>query len=171
MSQQGVFLRIIKQHSGRHCQVRFTPNKLKFFLNFYPPYIGAGVRIEHISEDWRELVVSMKLRWYNRNAVGTHFGGSLYSMIDPHIMLLLMRILGKDYLVWDSAAQIKFLRPGRGKVTARIYIDDEQINTIKRETEAGEKYFPEFTVQVVDEDGTLVSESKKILYVKKKPQR
>ena len=84
--------------------MKFSPKSLKRLLNLYPPYLGAGVKITHISEDWRELHVGMSLRWFNRNAVNTHFGGSLYSMIDPHIMLMLMQVLGKEYLVWDKAA-------------------------------------------------------------------
>ena len=87
--------------------INLAPNQLKLVLNIYPPYLGAGIRVEYISEDWKELRVSMRLRWYNRNAVGTHFGGSLYAMIDPHLMLLLMRLLGKDYLVWDKMASIE----------------------------------------------------------------
>ena len=70
--------------------MKFTPKRLKRMLNLYPPYLGAGVRITYLSEDWQELHVSMSLHWYNRNAVGTHFGGSLYSMVDPNLMLMLM---------------------------------------------------------------------------------
>ena len=89
--------------------MNFTPKQLKRILNLYPPYLGAGVRVTYIREDWKELHVSMSLRWFNRNAVGTHFGGSLYSMVDPHLMLLLMQLLGKEYLVWDKAANIEFV--------------------------------------------------------------
>ena len=70
-----------------------SQQKLRRLLKIYPPYLGAGIRVDYISEDWRELQVSMKLRWYNRNAVGTHFGGSLYAMVDPHLMLMLLQIL------------------------------------------------------------------------------
>ena len=66
---------------------------LKRLLNLYPPYLGAGVKITYSSDDWKEMHVSMSLRWYNKNAVNTHFGGSLYSMVDPHIMLMLMPLL------------------------------------------------------------------------------
>ena len=87
-------------------------------LNLYPPYLGAGVKVTHISEDWRELRVSMSLRWFNRNAVGTHFGGSLYAMVDPHLMLLLIRLLGEKYWVWDQSAAIDFIKASKQKVTS-----------------------------------------------------
>ena len=73
-------------------KVRF----LRWLLNFYPPYLGAGVKVRYISSDFREVRVSMGLKWYNRNYVRTQFGGSLYSMTDPFYMLMLMENLGRD---------------------------------------------------------------------------
>ena len=110
----------------------------------------------------------MTLRWYNRNAVGTHFGGSLYSMIDPHLMLLLMRLLGKAYWVWDKAAEIDFLNASRKRVRAVIKISDDDIEEIKRKTENGAKYLAEFAVEIKDEDNELVAKAKKVIYVKRK---
>jgi len=86
--------------------MNISPRLFKFLINLYPPYLGTGVNVDYISPDWQALNVSMALRWYNRNAVGTQFGGSLYSMVDPHIMLLLMKVLGKGYVVWDKSASI-----------------------------------------------------------------
>ena len=151
--------------------MKFSPKSLKRLLNLYPPYLGAGVKITHISEDWRELHVGMSLRWYNRNAVNTHFGGSLYSMIDPHLMLLLMQILGKEYLVWDKAADIEFIKASKKKVRTVIKITDKNLEDIALMTEEGEKYFPEFMLDVIDEDNELVARIKKTIYVKKKKSR
>jgi hypothetical protein len=75
-----------------------TPRLFKMLLNCYPPYLGAGIRVRHVSHDFRDLWVQMKLRFYNRNYVGTHFGGSLYAMIDPFYMLMLMQVLGAAIL-------------------------------------------------------------------------
>ncbi len=148
--------------------MKFTPGLMKLLLNFYPPYLGAGVRVSHISSDWRELHVSMSLKWFNRNYVGTHFGGSLYSMIDPHLMLLLIQILGKKYLVWDKAANIEFVKAAKSRVTSIIRITDEDLNRIRTETENGEKFFADFPVEIRDEDNHLVAKITKTLYVRKK---
>jgi acyl-coenzyme A thioesterase PaaI-like protein len=148
--------------------MKLTPKKLKRLLNLYPPYLGAGVRVPYISEDWKELHVSMSLRWFNRNAVGTHFGGNLYSMIDPHLMLLLMQLLGEKYLVWDKAADIEFLKASRRKVTSVIKITDTDLELIKNNTDNGEKYFSEFFVEIRDEDDDLVAIVKKTVYVRRK---
>ena len=32
------------------------------------------------------MTVKLTLRWYNRNYVGTHFSGNLFTMTDPFYM-------------------------------------------------------------------------------------
>ena len=148
--------------------MKITPRLLRLILNLYGPYLGAGVHITHISNDWRELRVSMKLHWYNRNAVGTHFGGSLYSMVDPHFMLLLMKLLGKTYIVWDKSSNIDFIRPVKGPVHAVIRISKEDEMRLRERVESTGKYLPEFEVQIHDDEGNPVALVKKVLYVRKK---
>ena len=137
-------------------------------MNWYPPYLGAGVKVEYLSDDWRESRVSMCVRWYNRNAVGTHFGGSLYSMVDPHLMLQLMKLLGRDYIVWDKEADINFIKATKQKVTSVITITDDMLEDIKRNTADGHKYLPEYMVDIHDEDGQLIAQVKKTMYIRKK---
>ncbi|RMG59749.1 MAG: DUF4442 domain-containing protein [Deltaproteobacteria bacterium] len=145
-----------------------SPRFFRWMLNLYPPYLGAGVRVRRVSDDYREIEVEMPLRFYNRNYVGTHFGGSLYSMVDPFYMLMLIKNLGPDYIVWDKAASIEFVKPGRGKVRARFSLDEETIRDIREKVEGGGKYLPTFHVDVVDEEGDVVARVEKVLYVRKK---
>lgn len=148
--------------------MNISPKSFKFLVNLYPPYIGAGVKVDYVSHDWRELHVSMPLRWYNRNAVGTQFGGSLYSMVDPHLMLLLMQLLGKEYLVWDKSANIEFIKPSKTKVAAKIIITNEDLEKIIENTKNGDKYFADFTIEVSDISKELVAKVQKIVYIRKK---
>ena len=147
------------------------PKYLKLLLNIYPPYLGAGIRVVQISGDFREVIVAMKLRWYNRNYVGTHFGGSLSAMTDPFFMLMLLNILGNDYIVWDQAARIQFLRPGRGRVAARFHLSQEQIDEIHAQTRGAAVFRPEYDVQILDEEGDVVAQVAKQLYVRLKDGR
>lgn len=147
--------------------MKWHPLLVRLALNLYPPYLGAGVRITHISPDWHELRVEMRLRRYNRNIMGTQFGGSLYSMIDPHLMLLLMQLLGPEYTVWDKGAEIDFIRPGRGTVSSVISLSETELEDIRVNTADGRKYLPEFHLKIVDERGEIVAKVKKILYVRR----
>ncbi|MCW8978927.1 MAG: DUF4442 domain-containing protein [Marinobacter sp.] len=137
-------------------------------LSTFAPYIGAGIRVTHIAEDFSSARVEMGQHWYNTNYVGTHFGGSLYSMVDPMYMLLLMRRLGNDYIVWDKSASIDFIRPGKGKVMARFELTDERVEEIRAATANGDKMLPEWDVDIVDESGELVARVHKVLYVRRK---
>ncbi|GAA5179691.1 hotdog fold domain-containing protein [Niveibacterium umoris] len=138
-------------------------------MNLWPPFFFAGIRVKHISDDYREVDVALKLHWYNRNYVGSHFGGNLFSMTDPFFMLMLMHILGPKYLVWDRAATIEFVAPGRGTVMARFRLDAAQIEDVKQQTAGGDKYLPTFHVDVVDAQGQLVSKVTKTVYIRLKP--
>ena len=140
----------------------------KFGMGLWPPFLGAGIKVKHIAADFREVVVSMKLRWYNRNYVGTHFGGSLAAMTDPFYMLMLIHILGNEYTVWDKTSTIDFIAPGRGTVTARFRLKDEQITEIKENTAKGDAYLPEFSVDIVNGSDDVVARVRKKLYVRKK---
>jgi hypothetical protein len=140
---------------------------LKLLINLYPPYLGTGITVKSISPDYREICVQMKMRWYNRNYVKTHFGGSLYAMTDPFFMLMLIHILGKEFVVWDKAAHIDFVKPSAGTVTARFLIKEVQIEDIINSTSGGQKYFPEFSVDIVNEAGEKVAHVVKTLYIRR----
>jgi hypothetical protein len=142
--------------------------KLRRGINLYPPYLGAAVRVTHISEDFRRVEVEMPLRFYNRNYFGTHFGGSLYSMCDPFYVLMLANILGPDYIVWDKAADIRFRKPGKGVMKASFQLTEEKIAEIRAAAETQPKVEPLFHVLVKDEEGCVVAEIDKLLYIKKK---
>jgi acyl-coenzyme A thioesterase PaaI-like protein len=137
-------------------------------LGLYPPYLGAGVRVTQVARDLSVVEVELKLSAWNRNFVGTHFGGSLYSMCDPFFMLMLMMRLGKGYIVWDKSASIEFLRPGRGKVKARFELPLDRVEQIRAETDAKGKINPVFEVTVVDEQGEPVAIVRKTLSVRRK---
>ncbi|WP_298184979.1 DUF4442 domain-containing protein [uncultured Pseudomonas sp.] len=143
---------------------------LRWALNLYPPYLGAGVRVRHIGADFRQVQVKMVLGWYNRNYVGTQFGGSLYSMTDPFFMLMIMENLGREFIVWDKAARVDFIAPGTGPVYADFSIDEALLEDIRQHTAGGDKYLPELHVEVRDGSGTLVARVHKTLYVRLKPR-
>jgi hypothetical protein len=145
-----------------------TGKKLKRMLKIWPPYLGAGIKVDSISDDWKKMVVSMKLRWYNRNAVGTHFGGSLSSMVDPHYMLMLLNILGEKYVVWDISNCIEFVKASKLPVKAEFILTDDIIDKIKVKTQSGEKYLPTFNLDIVDSDNIVVAKVQKILYIRLK---
>jgi len=143
-----------------------TPTRFKWTLSLYPPLWGTGIWVEHVSEDFREVVVKMASRFYNRNAFGAHFGGSLAAMTDPFPTLMLMRVLGPDYRIIDSETHIQFLAQARGRVKARFSIGDEMLAEIHDATVGGEKYTAVFRVEITDEEGAVVARVDKGIYIR-----
>jgi acyl-coenzyme A thioesterase PaaI-like protein len=148
--------------------LNLSARQLQMGMNLWPPFVGAGIRVRLISDDYKHVVVDMPLLWRNRNYVGTQFGGSLYSMTDPFYMLMLINQLGPRYVVWDQAASIRFVKPGRGRVTAEFRVGDEDIAEIQRQTAEGQKLLRDMRVDVVDDGGDLVAEVEKTLYIRLK---
>lgn len=138
-------------------------------VSLYPPYFAAGIRASYPKDDPYRIVVRLGLHWWNKNLFGTQFGGSLYSMCDPHFVFIVMRNLGPGYVVWDKAATIEFLRPGRGAVKATFHVPPQKIDEIRAAADRGEKVEPVFTVDVLAEaDGEIVARVTKRLWVRKK---
>src|SRR5262249_51982804 len=139
-----------------------SSRSLRRAVNFWPPFLGAGIRVKHISPDMKAIDVEMKLRWWNANYVGTHFGGSLFAMTDAFYMLMLMANLGPDYIVWDKAASIRYRRPGRSTVRAEFRLTDAQLDDIREKLLTFPKYERTFAVEVKDEQGTVIAEIEKL---------
>ncbi len=136
-------------------------------INLFAPYAGAGVKVESANPDFTEITVALKMHFYNRNYVGTHFGGSLYSMTDPWYMFMLMHHLGPGYIVWDKAASIEFLRPGTGTVRATFRLPDEELQKIIATVEQKKKTDWTFDEDIVDEKGNVVARVHKVLYIRR----
>jgi acyl-coenzyme A thioesterase PaaI-like protein len=140
-------------------------------LNIWPPFLGAGVRVTKVAPDFTSFDVEMKLRKWNRNRVGIHYGGSLYTMTDAFFGTILGRNLGSNYIVVDKESSIKYKKPGTGKVTAHFNISAARIAEIKKQADDNYKVEPSFKVDIKDEAGNTIAEVEKLLYVRRKDKK
>jgi len=145
-----------------------SAGNLRHFMNFWPPFLFTGIRMRELSADYRHACVELRQHWYNRNFVGTHFGGSLFAMTDPFWMIMTMQALGDGYIVWDKAATIDFVKPGRGTVTATFTLTDAVLDQMRAATAGGAKYLHWFETPVTDEHGDTVALVRKQVYIREK---
>ena len=145
-----------------------NPTLLRYGMNFWGPFRGAGIKVEQISQNYRHVRVRLKLGLLNRNSSGVHFGGSLFAMTDPFYMIMFSQNLGKGYVVWDYAAKIEFVKPGRGTVVADFEITQAQVDEFIAAAASGEKVLRDFVVEVKDAAGDVVTRITKTIYVRKK---
>lgn len=143
---------------------------LRHGLNLWPPFLAAGIHVSRLDPGYRHARVELRMRPWNRNYVGTHFGGSLFAMTDPFWMLLAMQSLGRDYLVWDRAATVDFVKPGRGTVHACFDLADAVLDELREATASGVKALRWFDADVHDASGDVVARTRKQLYVRRKPR-
>jgi acyl-coenzyme A thioesterase PaaI-like protein len=142
---------------------------LRRLVNFWPPFLFNSISVTQLAEDWSSATVRLRLRFWNRNYVGTQFGGNLFAMTDPWWMLLAMHRLGSKYLVWDKAATIDFIAPGKGDVYAHFVLEESAVEELRAAAADGSKVLRWFEVDVKTADGTLIARVRKQLYVRLKP--
>lgn len=145
------------------------PNTLRHIFNVWPPFLLSGIHVTELAPDWSFARVELRMRPWNRNYVGTHFGGNLFAMTDPFWMIPIKECLGNDYIVWDKAAEIEFVKPGKGTVHAEFHIEDSALDEIRAATAGGGKTLRWFPVDVIDAQGEVVARVRKQIYARRKP--
>jgi len=141
------------------------------YVNLFPALWGSGARITHYAGNDSEIRVELGLSWRNRNVVGTIFGGSLYTAVDPFYMLLLIDRLGPSFIVWDKSASIRFRRPGRGTLYVRFVVTDEEVAEILRLLESKRSIDRTYLCELVDALGEVHASIEKVIYIRRKEPR
>ena len=148
----------------------FKSTVMRRLINCWPPFFLTGIRITRLDQDFCYCKIELKSRPWTKNINRTQYGGSMFSMTDPIYPLMLMGVLGNQYYVWDRQAEINFLQPGKGKLTAEFYLTEDRLQQIIQATAEGDKYFPQFRIDVKDQEGSIVCEVLRTVYVRKKTQ-
>lgn len=142
---------------------------MRWAFNLFPAYRGTGGRVTYIASDWSEVRVRLPLNWRTRNYVGTIFGGSIYGAVDPFYMVMLIRRLGPEYIVWDKAATVRFKKPGRGTLTARFAVPDAELRAIEQALANGAPSVDRvYQVELTDAEGAVVATVEKVVYIRRK---
>ena len=139
---------------------------LRWRFNWFPAYRGTGARLSYVADDGLEVRVRLPLSWRTRNYVGTIFGGSLYGAIDPIYMIMLIRALGPDFIVWDQAATIRFLRPGRSTLYGTFRLAADAVADIASEARAAGRITRDFQVELMDGEGQVCVACTKTIHVR-----
>ncbi|MBA3320210.1 MAG: DUF4442 domain-containing protein [Pyrinomonadaceae bacterium] len=144
---------------------------LRWKLNLFPAYVGTGARVTYIAGDFHEIHVKLPLTWRTRNYVGTIFGGSMYAAVDPVYMVMLIEILGRDYVVWDKAATIRFKHPGRETLYAKFLLTTDEVGRIKTELIDRKSLESIYQVELIDEAGKVHARVEKTIYIARREGR
>ncbi len=146
----------------------FRTRLLRWGFNLFPAFRRTGGRITYISSDLKRVRVQVPLNWKTRNYVGTLFGGSMYGAVDPIYMVMFIKLLGPEYIVWDKAAHIQFKKPGRSALTAEFTIDDEELKSIRNDLEKVEKVDRTYQINLLDDTHVTCASIEKTLQFRKR---
>ncbi len=146
----------------------FKSRRFRWWFNFFPAYRRTGGRITYISGDLHEIRVKLPLNWKTRNYVGSIFGGSMYGAIDPIYMIMLIKLLGPEYIVWDKAATIQFKRPGQKTLYARFVVSKEELGDVHKRLSTEPCINRTYQVDLTDSDGEVYASFEKTLYMRRK---
>lgn len=146
----------------------FKTRLMRLFFRIHPAYHGTGGRVTYISADWSELRLEIPRNWRTRNYVGTIFGGSMYGAVDPMYMIMLIKRLGPEYIVWDKAATIQFKKPGKCKLFACFKISDEEVQFIQQELKSGRSMERVYPLDITDLEGQVYVKVTKTIYIRRK---
>lgn len=141
---------------------------LRWGFNLFPAYRRTGARITYIAADFREVRVKLPLNWKTRNYVGTVFGGSMFGAVDGVHMVVLMKLLGPDYAVWDKGTTIHFKQPGRTTLYARITVDEDELESIRVELADNPKLNRVFHIDWTDAAGNVHASIEKTIHIRRK---
>lgn len=140
----------------------------RWAFNFFPAYRGMGARVTYIAGDWREVRIKLPLSWRTRNYVGTIYGGSMYGAVDPIYMIMLIQLLGPEYVVWDKAASMRFRKPGKTTLTARFVVDEAETDAIRAALAEQASIDRTYQVDLVDSEGVVHASVEKMIYIRRK---
>ena len=162
---------ITSGYSGAVKLLKVKPGIVRRFMNVWPPFAFTGIRVTRLDPDYRRVSVRLKAHWWNQNVAGVHFGGSLFAMTDPFWMMMLLHHLGKDHVVWDKAAEVDFIKPGTGVVTADFTLAEADVERLRTLAAGGDKVLEWFSVDITDRTGAVVARVRKQVYVRRKRDR
>lgn len=148
-----------------------NPKNIKHIMrriSLYPPYLGAGIKLKSFNNDFTCFEVELKMKWFNRNLFGTHFGGSIYAMSDPFFVFIVLNYLGSEYVVWDKSAKINFIKPGKGTVKGIFKIEKSKLQEIKEDIEIKGKNTYIFIAEIKNSEDEVIAEIEKEIYVRMK---
>ncbi|GHC51316.1 DUF4442 domain-containing protein [Ulvibacter litoralis] len=138
----------------------------KYGFNLSPMYRRSTARILKVSEDLLHITIKLPISYKNRNYVGTIFGGSLFSAVDPIPMVQLMDLLGKEYVVWDKSAEIYFKRPAKENLYATFTYTLDELAQIKKQVIEDKEIEIIKNTQLTDKsESTVFCEVQKTIYV------
>jgi acyl-coenzyme A thioesterase PaaI-like protein len=138
---------------------------MRMGFNLHPAFRGTGGRVEHVAPDLSHIRVRLPLSWRTRNVVGSIYGGSLFAVTDGLHPLMIMAALGKEVIVWDKAASIRYRKPGTSTLYADFTLPPDEVVAIRAALQQHPELDRTYTVELKDERGIVHTVVERTVYI------
>jgi len=134
-------------------------------FNLHPAFRGTGGRMIHVSKDLRLMRAKLPHGWRTKNIVGSIYGGSLFAVTDgPHPMML-MAALGRNVIVWDKTAVIRYRKPAFTDLTVDFTLTDSDLEKIRTELKEHQECEHDFSMELLDKEGQTHASIVRTIYI------
>ncbi len=83
-------------------------------------------------------------------------------------MIMLIQVLGPKYVVWDRAATIRFLKPGRSTLFGMFEMPESETDAIRDLLRTEHSIDRTYTVELADAGGVVHAAVEKTIYIRLK---
>lgn len=136
-------------------------------IELYPPFMMMGVKVKEMSEDHREALFTLPLKWWAKNMHGTQFGGFICAVTDPLPALMCGKIF-PGTIYWTKYNAVEFHKPAQGTLYIKVKITEKDIHSIQSALDRDGKTVHYFEFECRDSSGTLIASVRNGVYVRTK---
>ena len=142
----------------RYHSADLKPSELKRMLNLWLPFLFNRIHIEHVSDDFRAIVVRLKHTFWNRNPSKAIWGGSIFSAADPFFPIMLKQnalIHGYKTDFFTKSTEVKYIKPAKTDIIFKFRLSNKDVNSVMRVLSENGKYDGWHEVQGIDKSGAI----------------
>lgn len=146
-----------------------SENVLKWAMRFYPPLLFQRIWVKRFHAGFLGVEVKIFKSILNINYNKSVFGGTIYAAADPFFAVLFYQLMlrkGFRVIVWQKAAEIFFLKPGRSNLYFKINISVEEINQICLLLETNGKAEHQCMLEIEDDQGEVTARVSNLVYIR-----
>lgn len=146
-----------------------SENVLKWAMRVYPPLLFQRIWVKKFHPGFLAVEVKIFKSVFNINYNRSIFGGTIYAAADPFFAVLFYQLMlrkGYNIIVWQKAAEIFYLKPGRSDLYFRIDISVEEIEKVCSLLDTDGKAEHMCTLEIKDNQGDVTARVSNLVYIR-----
>jgi len=136
-------------------------------INHYPAFRGTGGIVTYLHPETKEIHVKIPLNKKTRNINGTIFGGSMYGAVEWLPPIIIVALLGPEYIAWNKESRIQFIQPGTGTLYCRGSIDAQELIRIRTALVDQDRVDRFYKLNLVDENKQICAMITEVVQIRK----